>query len=89
MRDYRDEPVLNCEDGNKEVSVKDALQEARKIMCEMDSMLSDIEANLYGKNQESVMTDRDPQNLLDEAKCIAGFSYDLMSRIKRIKDVLI
>lgn len=89
MRDYRDEPVLSCEEGTKEGTVKDALQEARKIMCEMESMLSDIEINLHGDKQESVLMEREPQNLLDEARCLAGFSYDILNRVRRIKNTLI
>lgn len=87
MRDYRDDLVN--EDGTKEGTVKDALQETRKIMCEMEKLLEDIEGNLHGNRQETVMTDREPQNLLDEARCIAGLSYDLLNKVRRIKETLI
>ena len=77
-----------AEEPKKDVSIKDALQEANKILNEVDAMLNDIEVNVVGKrgagDQATVA-----ECLHDEAKQITGMAYECLCKVKRIKDVLI
>ena len=73
---------------DKGFSVKDALQEANKILREISTVLTDLENNVTGKGTNTD-TPKTPECLADEARFVTGMAYDCLQRVNRIKEALL
>ena len=74
---------------DKGFSVKDALQEANKIVSDMNATLIDLEINLIGKKVDPLSPAKTPDCLAEEARLLTGMAYDCLQRVNRIKEALL
>jgi hypothetical protein len=72
----------------KRPTVKDSVQETRKILCELETVLEDISSVVIGERPEP---DKpfEPDCLLTEAKMVVGLAYDALNMAKNLKDSLL
>ena len=74
----------------KGISVKDSLQESRKILHELNDVLESIIIDVMGDNSRND-SDKlvEPDCLNNEAKIITGIAYELLNKAKRIREALL
>ena len=89
MREYDctvNTPALDKEE--KKPSIKTAVQETRKILYELSTVLEEISSNVIGEHPDQ---DKpfEPDCLLTESKMVTGLSYDLLMKAKDIRDALL
>ena len=73
---------------DKGITIANSVQEANKILRDMDTELTDMIGTILG--QESTDTERrSPSCLHEEAAMVAGLAYDCLLKVKRIKEGLI
>ena len=69
------------------VTFASAIIEARKILSELNAVLSQTQENIIGEHSKEEVA-KEPKCLLDEAQSITGLAYDCLLKAKRIKDAL-
>ena len=77
-----------CEEVNRQVTVRDALGEARKILFECDSLLAEMERNVCGDISSDCPPKKEPDCMLDEATFIPAMAYNVLQKVKRINTTL-
>lgn len=77
------------DENEKRNTISGALQEANKILNEIDCILSEMEAFILGNVNNDDGTRKSAQNLHEEAMFITALSYNCLQKLSRIKEGLI
>lgn len=69
-------------------SVKNDIQETKKILMEMQSVLCEFEAIVIGQRDEGDKP-KEANCIADDARIVAGLAYSCLQRVNRIKESIV
>ena len=69
-------------------SIRNDIQEAKKVLMEMQASLGDFEAIVTGQRDEGDKP-KEANCICDDARIVAGLAYYCLQRVNRIKESIV
>lgn len=80
------ESTLNRDDEvTRDQSIKSSIQETRKILLEMHSMLTDFASIVNGDQKNDDKIQRDASSLWEESRLLTALAYENLQKLNEIK----
>lgn len=89
MMDYCARESTLCEaEEVRTRSIKNDIQEAKKVLMEMQAILCDFEAIVIGQRDEGDKP-KEANCICDDARIVAGLAYTCLQRVNRIRESIV
>ena len=87
MMDYcvRESTINRDEEVTREQTIKSSIQETRKILLEMHSVLGEFASIVNGDQKTDDKTQRDASSLWEESRLLTALAYENLQKLIEIK----